>query len=249
MNNLNQQHNRNKAKEINLKEYIDLIKRRIWIILVITFLTTMAGYWHSIYFKAPPLYEASTRFILNTSDEYMKTLIVLAEDPLVLDEVNNLLQLNKSADGLANQISVTNINQSQVVKLSVFDGDPEKAIAIANTTAEVFKKEINNILGFTDFRIVQKAKLDSNIKMIDQSNNRTLLAFVGGVVISIGLIFLLDTLDNTVRTAKEVEEILEVPIVGSISRMNKRNIQPHKKVKLEQEIRGETISVNQNFDY
>jgi capsular polysaccharide biosynthesis protein len=240
-----------KAKEINLKEYFDVIKKRIWVVVVVTLLTTLAGYLHSIYFKAPTLYQASTRIILETSADYMNTLIVLVKDPLVMDNVIKELQLNKTSGSLANQISVGSINGSQVVKISVTDQDPKLAVNIANTTVNVFQKEMESLLGFTNMRVIPETKVGGQVIPIYQDNDRTLLAFALGIIIGIGLIFLLDSLDNSVRTRRDIEEFLGVPLVGTVSKMNKKNIEPKKDIVQEQEFetRGETIGVKQNLDY
>ncbi len=234
-----------KTKEINLKEYFDVLKKRFWLLVLITLLTTLAGYLHSIYSKAPPVYQTSTRFILDTNSEFMNTLIVLVKDPLVLDKVSEELGLNRSAAGLANQINVSNINESQVVRLSVIDSDPKMALAIAKTTAEVYKREIENLLGFTHMRIIPESKQGERIITIEQSNDRTMLMFVLGLIISIGVIFLMDSLDNSVGTERDVEELLGLPLIGNISKMNKKNTASKKINTFEQEIRGETVSVKQ----
>ncbi|WP_246943887.1 YveK family protein [Bacillus pinisoli] len=238
-----------KAKEINLKEYYDIIKKRIWVLVVVTLLFTVAGYFHSIYFKAPPLYQASKRMIIEANAEYMNTLLVLVEDPLVLDKVIDELKLNMSSGVLANQINVSTLNGSQVVKISVTNLDPNLAINIAETTVSIFEQEIAELLGFTNIRLIPETKAEGQIIPIYQDNDRTLLAFGIGVIAGIGLIFLLDSLDNSVRTRHDIEAYLGLPLVGSVSKMNKKNIAPKREEEEEEqevEIRGEPIHANQN---
>lgn len=44
-----------------------------------------------------------------------------------------------------------------------------------------------------------------------------LLAFVVGLMAAVGLAFLLEFLDNTIKTSSDVEELLGIPVLGVIS--------------------------------
>ncbi|MDF2903819.1 MAG: capsular polysaccharide biosynthesis protein, partial [Bacillus sp. (in: firmicutes)] len=61
------------AKEINLKELYHLIKGRFWIVILITLLATSAGAIYSTFFTTP-LYQSSTKIIIDADAEYRKTL-------------------------------------------------------------------------------------------------------------------------------------------------------------------------------
>ncbi|KGP75336.1 lipopolysaccharide biosynthesis protein, partial [Desulfosporosinus sp. Tol-M] len=43
-----------------------------------------------------------------------------------------------------------------------------------------------------------------------------LLAFVVGLMAAVGLAFLLEFLDNTIKTSSDVEELLGIPVLGVI---------------------------------
>lgn len=229
------------AKEINIKELIRVIKRRFWIILIITFLTTMAGWFYSNQNKTAPLYEASTNIIIDASSEYRNTLQVIIKDTIVLESVINELGLDRSAKVLAGQIEVTNIEGSQVVEISVTDENPQTAADIANITAKVFKKEIPSIIEFEDIRILSEAK--ANPIPISQDNQNKLLgvAFISGIIVGLGLIFLLDSLDDSIKSEQDVESILGIQVLGSISKMNKKNVRRKKNMQIVLKIRGDSI--------
>lgn len=144
-------------KEINLKEYYDVLKKRVWVILIITAITTMIGVIYSG-LNSSPLYQTSTRIIINTDSEYMKTLMVMIKDPIMMQKVKEELRLQKSPESIANQIQVTRIDESQVVSISVVDSTPQRAVSIADTTARVFKNEIASILKFKDVQLLSGAK-------------------------------------------------------------------------------------------
>lgn len=210
------------AKDINIKELIKVMRKRLWIIVIMTAVTTIAGIVYNAN-TATLLYQSSTRIIIGADSELMKTLQVIIRDSTVLEKVAEKLNLNRSPEGLASQIAVQSLDSSQVVSITVVDTDPKMAAAIANTTAEVFKVEIPRIINFNEVSILSKAKINAN--PINEDQNRTIIsAFVFGLIAGIGLVFFLDSLDETVKSEKEVEEYLVLPVLGRISQMNKKNI-------------------------
>ena len=78
----------------------------------------------------------------------MKTLMVMIKDPIIMEKVKNELNLQGSAEGIANRITVEQVDESRVVRISVIDTDPEEAVAIANATAKTYKSEIVKLLRF-----------------------------------------------------------------------------------------------------
>ncbi|WP_106496626.1 YveK family protein [Lentibacillus sp. Marseille-P4043] len=234
-----------KAKDINLKEYYLVIKKRIWIIIVITILTTLAGYYYSN-MNNTPVYQTSTRIIIGSDSEYMKTLMVMIKDPIIMENVRNELKTDRSSEQIAEQIMVERIDESQVVKISVTDGSPEMAVKIANATAEIFKREIVKILDFKDVQLLSEAKMNPN--PINGSQNRTIIiAFIFGMIVGVGLVFLLDSLDGAIQRDSEVEDILGVPVLGTISNMTRKKV-VSKKVKRRRQVLepgGEAIDIKE----
>jgi capsular polysaccharide biosynthesis protein len=228
-----------RVKDINLKELFLVIKRRFWVIVMIAIISSIIGaYLNNL--STTPLYQTSSRIIIGTDAESQKTLQVIIKDSAILDKVIEELNIDKSAEELAGQISVASIDGSQVVSISVIDSDPILAAKIADKTAQIFKNEVPNIVGQDYIRLLSNAKV--NPTPINQENNNKLyLAIIAGIVVGVGFAFLIESLDDRIRSEKEVEAIFGVQVLGRISKMNKRNIKKKKSGHLEIELRGETI--------
>lgn len=211
-----------KAKEINLKELFLVMKRRIWVIAICTLLFGVIGYILN-QSTVVPLYQSSTRIIIGADEESRKTLQVIVRDSSILDIVVEKLNLKETSAQLANQISVASVENSQVVSISVIDLNPEMAAKKADTTAEVFRDEVPKIVGQDYIRILSKAKINS-ISINPPNKNKVLYGIIGGLVIGIGISFFLETLDDRVRSKKELEELLGVPVLGRVSKINKRSM-------------------------
>jgi capsular polysaccharide biosynthesis protein len=239
MNSFNQNNNdKRRAKEINLLELFNVIKRRFLAIAVITILAGIVGMILNNT-STVPLYQSSSRIIIGADEESRKTLQVIVRDSAILDLVVKELNLSKSAEALAGQISVASVDSSQVVSISVVDTDPEQAAVIADTTAKIFQEEVPKIVGQDYIRSLSKAKVNP-LPINPKDNNKVFMAIIGGLVVGIGLAFLLESLDDRIRSEKEIESMLGVQVLGRVSKMNKRNIKK-KNGQSSLEMRGESV--------
>jgi capsular polysaccharide biosynthesis protein len=168
--------------------------------------------------------------------------MVMIKDPIIMEKVRDELNLSRSPEGIANQITVAQIDDSQVIKISAVDADPKVAMAIVNSTAKLFKSEIATILDFKEVQLLSEAK--ENPYPINPSGNRiTIIAFVLGMITAVGLAFLLDSLDQTIKTNKDIEEYLDITVLGKVSNMNKKKFVIKRKSQPEMELRGDTVGI------
>lgn len=210
----------NVDKEINIKKLIYVIRKRIWIVIVLSCLFAVLGGVYSLFFTKPQ-YESSSRLIVNAEPELMNTLMVMIEEPSFLEYVVGTLNLDTTPEQLSEQIFAESIEGSSIVRISVVDEDPQMAKIIADTTAKVFQKEIPKLLEFKDISIFSTAKVSSD-PINDDHQTKILLGLIVGAISGIGLIFLINFFDSTIRSEREVELLLDLPVFGSISKMDSR---------------------------
>ena len=216
------------AKEINLRELFGILKKRFWIIALVTVFTTLTGFVFSLIFTPVPLYQSSTRVIVNADNNSMGTLKVLIEDPSLLSKVSSQINNQRSPETLANEISAQIIDTSQVVSITATDANPRLAAEIANTTASVFKSEAATILGFNKIEPLSLA-IVNRVPINPTNNNKMIYGFIGGIILSVGIVFFINSIDNTVQTESHLEKMLLVPALGSIPKMTKKNMYHRRK--------------------
>ena len=234
------------SKDINIKEYFDVLRDRFWLIFIITILTTALGYAYS-QMNSTSLYQTSTRIILGSGEQDMNTLMVMIKDPIIMSEVQNNLGLEGSPEGLANRIQVSRIDESQVVLISVTDTDPERAAQIANTTASVYKNKIVDLLNYEQVQLLSEASVNP-VSISGNQNRPIFIGFIFGLITAVGLAYLLDSIDGAVKSRREIEDVLDLPVLGEISYMNRRNsvTKKAKKGSENREVRGESVGIKQN---
>lgn len=202
---------------INLKELFHILKKRLAMILVIAFGAAIVSAIFS-FFIMTPIYQSSTQILVNqkkqegtaiqfnevqTNIQLTNTYKVIIKSPVILDQVKEKLGLNITTQELNKQIEVTNEKDSQVVLVTTKDKNPKMARDIANTTAEVFKNEVAKIMSIDNVTVLSKAEIvekQAPIKPNPMLN--IIIAFVVGLIASVGMAFLLEYLDNTVKKKK-----------------------------------------------
>ncbi|MDR7073377.1 YveK family protein [Fictibacillus barbaricus] len=239
--NSNMAKNKSKVKEIDLIEIYSLLKRRFWVIVLFVILITLLGGLYNKY-TTSYLYQSSTRLLIKANPDQMKTLMVMVKDPAIMEKVVSELQLPRSAEGLASQITVESIGDSQVVLITVVDNSPATAAMIANNTASTFKDEVAKILSFNDVQLLKEAK--ENPYPINDNKYRFLfISMVMGIVIGVGFVFFLNSLDETVKREDEIEELIGLPVIGNISKITKKNLKKDVHIQEELKVRGETVGI------
>ena len=214
---------------IDLREYFAIIKKRFWIIGLISVIAMVISGVIS-FFVLSPVYEAKTTLIVNTDqknddtitgDEFSVTqrLAVtygeIIKSRTVLEPVIEKLGLDISYDDLSKMVTVSPVKDTQIINISVQDTNPLKAKDIANSIPEVFTKEVKRITKANSVEVIDKAVEPlSPIKPNKLMN--VLIAFVLGIMIGLFVVFLIEYMDNKMKTPQDVEKHLDLPILGVI---------------------------------
>lgn len=238
--------------EINLKDYVMVILKRWWIIVLVvsscTILTAM--YSTSNYV---PIYQASTKLIVNKTSEQdqlgkeqidygaigvnmslINTYKEIIRTPAIMDKVvQRYPDLHVSTDQLISIVNVTNINETQVMSIVARHFSHERAVRIANAVSDVFQSEIPNIMKVDNITILNRAKVQDNPVPVNQKSNQyIILGFVVSLAATIGIILLLDALDDTLKTEEDIREVFELSTLAYIPKVkkNKQRVKRKKKI-------------------
>jgi capsular polysaccharide biosynthesis protein len=241
---------------ISLRELMETLRKRLSLILFIT-LTAVIVSGGVSFFLLTPVYQSSTQLLVNQSKseqpainpgeiqtnlQLMKTYNVIIKSPTILEKVIDDLELDMTASQLNSNITVGSEGESQVLNLSVQDTDPKKAAEIANTTATVFQNEIPKIMNVDNVSILAKAEVGEKQSPIKPKPLLNIaIAMVVGLMAGVGIAFLLEYLDNTVKTEQDVEKLLGVPVLGSITRIEDQELQKISRSERKSRVRGETL--------
>ena len=218
------------SETISLQELVKLIKKKM--LLIIGFAICSAGITAYLsFYLISPVYEAQTQLLVNqkniseeniwaqmeTDLQLISTYNVIIKSPVILNKVIEKLSLQISEEELMNQITVSNESDSKVVNISVRADELQQAVNIANTIAEVFQTEIPNLMSVNNINILSAAKIDQSPNPVEPNITLNIaVAFIIGAMAGIGVAFLREVFDVTIKTEKDIENILQLPVLGMV---------------------------------
>lgn len=223
---------------MELTRYVRLLRQRLWIIIACPIVAAMAA--GIVSFLLPPVYEAQVSLLVRpsqplastdptatalTSDQISRTYASLMTQRPLLQSVSSEVGLNIRPEDLAKEITVTPEPNTTILDVAVRDTNPALARDIANRlTADL----IAEVKGFQQQESsLPNARTGDNLVVVSPavlpdrpvSPNKTLnvaIAFAAGLLLSIGLVFLLDYLDQTIKTDEELTERLGLISMGHL---------------------------------
>lgn len=241
---------------ISLRELMQTLRKRMNLIVLITLAAVVISGAVS-FFVITPIYQSSTQLLVNqaksdqpiynpaeiqTNLQLINTYNVIMKSPAILDKVIEELGLSMSVGSLNEKITVQSQKDSQVVNVTVQDPNPHQAAEIANKVAEVFQSEIVNIMNVDNVSVLAKAEVGENASPVKpQPLLNIAIALVVGLMAGVGLAFLLEYLDNTVKTEQDVEKLLELPVLGAIAAFEEQELERKARTERNPRMRGETI--------
>ena len=215
---------------VDLREYFGIVKKRFWIIALITTIAIVVSGAIS-FFVLTPVYEAKSTLIVNTEKNEETQMITgdqfsvsqkltvtygeIIKSRSVLEAVIKNLNLDDSYEDLVNNITVSPVKDTQIISISVQDTNKEKARDIANEIPKVFKKEAKRITKANDIQVIDKAILPQNPIKPNKMMNMA-IASVLGAMIGLFVVFLIEYLDNKLKTPQDIEKHLGLSVLGVV---------------------------------
>lgn len=232
---------------MELKEYIRIIKKRLWFILLCVIVSTVTTALYSfLYYK--PVYMAHTKLIVNKTIEQeqlgkeqmdfgaiavnirlIETYKEIIKTPAITDKVvQRYPDLQLSSDQLSRIINVSALNNTQVMTLSAADYSYERAAKIVNAVSEVFKSEIPKIMKVDNVAVLTLAKITDKPLPVDYKRTQyIIISFAVSLMFAVGLIFLLEFLDDTIKSEDDIQAVLGLTTLSAIP-ASKKEFQPKK---------------------
>ncbi len=227
-----------------LKMYGTMLRRRGWMIALIVILASTVAAAYS-FLVAKPTFQASTKMIVNkAADSFFPTQPLNASEitanimlvntykeiiksRAIMDQVEaQYPELNMSSDQLIRKVNVSSLNETQVMTLSVTDSSHERAVNIVNAVTKVFQESIPAIMKIDNIEVLNDAKLtDRPVPVGTSPYFNILVSIVAAFILGAGLTFLLEYMDDSIRTEQDVAAVLGLPTYGVIPKIKKRDLE------------------------
>ena len=215
--------------ELDLGQILRVLKKKAKYIILVTAIFALIGFLTSELLTTP-MYQAQAKMIVNASgnsgqninsDQWassmklVDTCAIIVRSRTVLQPIINSLHLQDTCDGLAAKISVSSVDDTPVMQVTVRYGDPEMAKAITAKILEIAPALIVESIEAGSVKTVEDV-IGSSQPISSGTAKKVVLYGVIGFVLSCALFIVLSLMDNTFSTEQEVAQILNLPVLGVI---------------------------------
>jgi len=227
-------------EELDIIELLYALKKRIKYIVIAVVICALVGFIYSK-FLVTPMYKSSTTFVLskstennvqveNTSSEaitqsditlnskLVSTYSEIIKSKTIAKEVINTLGLDMTVEQFKSNVTVTSKDDTELIEITVSNENGKIAADIAKSLAEVFREKVYEVYKIDNLSIIDVAEEATEPYNIGTVKNIVLFALVG-MVLSCGIIFLIVYFDDTIKDEKDIEALLNIPVIASIPRL------------------------------
>jgi capsular polysaccharide biosynthesis protein len=222
---------------VDLRDYLRVLRAR-WVLVAAAALVTVA-IAAVLTWQATPQYSSSARMFVSTqgstedagqanqggqfSVQRVKSYADLLTGQEIARRVVEDLDLDETPAALAGQISASTKLDTVILTVTVTDPDAARARTLANSVANVFVKyvaELETPPG-QDEATIKATVVDPASKPSAPISPRPVrnigLGVILGLMLGAGIAVLRETLDTTIKSSRQLEELVPAPIIGSIS--------------------------------
>jgi capsular polysaccharide biosynthesis protein len=212
---------------MTLLELFRLLKKHLQIVVLLPIACALVVGLYSVIFVRNQYTATSSMYVLAQNDSSNSNSLYsdLNASQMLTNDVAKLLKSGRVVNQVGSEVgieglkgykvSVTSETTSRVITLSVTGPDPQTAADIVNKMIEDVSGVAQSVMNVESVNPVDMAQAPEK----PSGPNRllyTLVAFVAGLFAAIAIVVVSDMLNTKVRGSEDLEELVDVPIIGRI---------------------------------
>ena len=243
----------NEAVEIDLKEILGVLKKKLWVIAVCAVLVGALVFMYTACFVTP-LYTAQISVYMNNRTgnsnssgiasgdlavaiQLVNTYIQILQDDAVLEEVIKQADLDYTAEQLRGMINAEVVEDTEVFRVEVESPDPALSARIANTIADIAPTAISDIIEGSNAKVFSPAKVPAKASSPNYAVNTLLGVIIGAVLAAIAVI-VGNLMDVRVKSESDLQKICPIPVLGMIPELTDETNGGKKQLPLTKRVKG-----------
>lgn len=226
----------NEEIEIDLGRVFRAVVEHAWMVAATSVICAVLAFVGTFFFITPQ-YKAAAMFYVNnnalsvgdaslsissgdlvTSRGLVDSYIVILNTRETLNDVIDYAGAGRTYAELKGMISAEAVNETEIFQVSVTSPDPQEAERLANAIAYILPKRIGTIIDGTSAKVVDAAVVPSAPSSPSYTKN-TLVGFLLGFVLTVGVIALREVFDITIRSDEDVTQVCNYPILADVPDM------------------------------
>ena len=222
--------------EIDMGRVFRAVMNKAWLVAIVSILCAVLTFAGTFFFVTPQ-YEASAKFYVNnsnlslgdaslsissgdltTSRSLVDSYIVILNTRETLIDVIDYSGVSRSYGEIRSMLTAASVNETEIFQVTVTGPDPQEAERIANAIAYILPKRIGTIIDGTSARVAEAAVVPSTPSSPSYPKN-TVIGFLLGFVLSVGVIALREVFDTSIREEEDITQSCKHPILAAVPDM------------------------------
>lgn len=223
---------------IGIERYINIFRNKFKVIFLIIMLFVLISTLIN-FCLIKPKYEIKSKIFIGKEDEqnngnydnndvemYRRLIGTYSEIMKSEDLIINAIEsknLNLNSEEVYKKLKVTPRDETQIIEISYRDIDKERGLTLINSIINDFTEKSKELIPNGNVQVIEKAKLPTKPVSPNKFLN-IFIAFILGIVFSIGLVLVLDFFDNTIKTREDIENDIGLILIGDIPEIRGNDI-------------------------
>ena len=214
---------------ISIGEILESLKKRWKLIFICTMAVTILVTVFTLFFIKPK-YETSTKLfvgkeqgteqVYNNSDVqmYQQLLKTYSEVISTRDTAKAAISsenLDLKVKDILSNLSVVTLTDTQILQIKYESTNPEEGLKVIEGVKEAFMKKAVELVPNGNIQVLEEAVFPERPVSPNKKMNIA-MGLIFGLIIGVGLAFLLEFLDNSFRSKEQLEKALDIPVLGTI---------------------------------
>lgn len=225
----------NQAVEIDVFAMLKTLWKRKFSIVLVALVFAIAAFGYSA-FLAKKEYQSTSRiYVVSRQNQDNNALtnsdlqagsylvkdyreIILSQN--VLTQAIDELKLDMTPAELSKKINVSVPTDTRILSITAKDGDPKEAARIANGLRNVAAEKIISVTKVSDVTTLDEAEVPQ-LPSSPNIRRNVLLGFVAGAGLMVVLLVVVEVLDDRVKRAEDIEELMGLTLLGIVPDIKK----------------------------
>ncbi|MDK9869831.1 YveK family protein [Staphylococcus equorum] len=217
---------------LDLTKILRILKNNLKLLIILPLICLLISAIVTLFFLDEE-YQATTQVLVNQKEsdsqmmaqevqsniQLVNTYSEIVKSPRILDKASKELDRKYSTSELSSMLTVTNQAESQLLNIDVVSKSGKDSEVVANKIAEVFSDEVPDIMNVDNVSILSTAD-DTTKQVAPKTMINLVMGVVIGLIIALIIIFIKEIFDKRIKSEKDVENELELPVLGSIQKFN-----------------------------
>lgn len=215
---------------MTLLELLQIIRKHLKLCIALPIIFALVTAVFSFVALANTYTASVSMYVLaNSSETQANTTLStdLSASQMLTNDVSQLIQSERVLDQTADQlgmseselagydVEVTSSTTTRLITIEVTGDTPNSAAAIANGLANTTNTVAQEIMDIEAVNVIDQAAVPTS----PSGPPRTLyvaVAFLAGIFVAVAIVVVMDMVNTRIRKPEEIEELLEIPVIGKI---------------------------------